>query len=222
MKILSGTPALLALGLGLAAMPSLAVDPAHLNLITFENRTGDDIRYIFLSPSDSQHWGTDILGSTRVLHDDDDLGFFIHYPDRCNEFDIYAISSTDQAYLVYGYEICDGEEANVRLTRRDLNDDAPEFDFTTVQLANDTDYDIWYLFFSPGDSDMWGVDQLDKDTILNPGESVSLLIPAESKEVRYDVRAVDEDEDTYSFYVEITPGEDEQLFSVVNSDLDVD
>lgn len=212
--------ALLALGFGLVATPSLAIDPDNLNLITFENRTGDDIRYIFLSPSDSQHWGTDILGTTRVLHDDDDLGFFIHYPDRCNEFDIYAIGSSDQAYLVYGYEICDGEEADVRLTRRNLNDDAPEFDFTTVELANDTDYEIWYLFFSPGDSDMWGVDQLDRDTILNPGESVSLLLPAESNEVRYDVQAVDEDEDTYTFYVEISPKDDEQEFSIVNSDLD--
>lgn len=211
----------LVLGLALLAGPTYAVNPANLNLITFENRTGDDITYIFLSPSDSSHWGTDILGSSRVLNDDEDIGFFIHYPEACNEFDIYAVGSNDNAYLVYGYEICDGKEAEVRLTRRNLSDSAPSFDFTTVEINNDTDYEIWYLFFSPGDSSMWGVDQLDKETILYPGDSVSLLLPVSGKEdVRYDVRAVDEDEDTYTFYVEIDAKQSEHVYSIVNSDID--
>jgi hypothetical protein len=214
--------AVVTLGLALVTAPALAVDPAHLNLITFENRTGDDIRYVFLSPSDSQHWGTDILGSTRVLHDDEDLGFFVHYPERCNEFDIYAISGSDEAYLVYGHEICDGEVSTVRLTGKNLNEEAPNFDFVQVDLINETDYEIWYLFFSPGDSDMWGVDQLDKDTILHSGENLSLLIPAEENPVRFDVRAVDQDGDSYTFYVEVTPGIDQQSFSIANSDIDLD
>lgn len=220
MRIRAPILAVLTLGAGLLAVPSMAVNPENLNLITFQNRTGSDIRYIFLSPSDSQYWGTDILGSTRVLNDDEELAFYIHYPDRCNDFDIYAIGADDEAFVVYGYEICDGKQAEVRLGRRDLKDDAASFDFASVEIANDTDYEIWYLFFSPGDSSMWGVDQLDKETILDPGESVSLLLPLTDAEVRYDVRAVDQDEDTYTFYVEIGPGNDEYLFSVVNSDLD--
>lgn len=212
--------AALALFACFAAAPSLAIDPDNLNLITFENRTGGDIRYVFLSPSDSRYWGTDILGSSRVLGNDEDLAFFIHYPNACNEFDIIAIGSDGEAFVVYGYEICDGKEAIVHLTGQDLSEDAPRFDFATVQIANDTDYEIWYLFFSPGDSDMWGVDQLDKDTILSPGESVRLLLPLTEESVHYDVRAVDEDEDTYTFYVEVVPGETEYLFSIANGDLD--
>ncbi|MGD8340285.1 MAG: hypothetical protein PVH89_05850 [Gammaproteobacteria bacterium] len=220
MNTLSRKLALAGLSLSLLSSPTLAVDPDNLNLITFENRTGDDIQFIFLSPSDSEYWGTDILGSTRVLHDDDDLGFFIHYPDRCNDFDIYAVGSDDRAYLVYGHEICDGKPSEVRLTRRNLRDDAPDFAYTTVELANDTDYEIWYLFFSPGDSNMWGVDQLDKDTILYPGDSMQLLLPAGKEDVRYDVRAVDEDEDTYTFYVEVSAKDHVQFYSIVNSDID--
>lgn len=193
---------------------------SQLNLITFENRTGDDISYIFLSPSDSIHWGSDILGSTRLLGDDEDIGFYIHYPERCNEFDIYAVSSDDAAYLVYGFEICDDEEANVRLTSSNLDDNAPDFDFTTVTLENETDYELWYIFFSPGDSNMWGVDQLDEATILYPGDSVSVLLPVGAEDVRYDVRAIDEDNDTYSFYVEIEPDSEVHVFSIENSDLD--
>jgi len=222
MNIQSCRRALLLICAGLIAAPALAVNPAHLNLITFENRTGDGIRYIFLSPSDSQYWGTDILGSTRVLRDKQDLGFYIHYPERCNEFDIYAVDMSDRAYSLFGYEICDGETAEVRFTSQDLDDDAREFDFTTVEMVNDTDYDIWYLFFSPGDSDMWGVDQLDQETILTPGASVRLLLPVTTGHVRYDVRAVDEDEDTYTFFVEISPTDTDQVFSIVNGDLDSD
>lgn len=192
----------------------------QLNLITFENRTGDDIRYIFLSPSDSAHWGTDILGASRLLGNNEDIGFYIHYPDLCNEFDIYAVGSNDDAYLVYGFEICDEEQASVRLTSRNLDDNAPDFDFTTVTIENDTSYDLWYIFFSPGDSDMWGVDQLDEETILDPGEAVSVLLPVGSERVRYDVRAIDEDEDTYTFFVEIEPNRAEHVFSIVNGDLD--
>jgi hypothetical protein len=202
-----------------ALAPAHAVDPDNLNLITFKNRTGDDIRYIFLSPGDSDYWGTDILGATRVLPDDEELGFFIHYPERCNEFDIFAVGEA-AAYLVYDYEICDGEPAEVRLTRRNLDEDAPEFTFTTVTIENATDYDIWYLFFSPGDSEMWGVDQLDRSTILTPGETLSVLLPVGEEPARYDVRAVDEDEDTYTFYVEIGADAGEQVFSIVNSDID--
>lgn len=210
-------PALASLGFAFSAN---AVNPDNLNLITFENRTGDSINYIFLSPSDSRYWGTDILGSSRTLSDDDDLGFYIHYPDECNEFDIYAVGENDAAYLVYGYEICDGKQATVDLSRRDLKDSSPDFDYTTVTIENETNYDILYLFFSPGDSDMWGVDQLDRNTILNPGEDVSVLLPVSGKETRYDVRAVDEDEDTYTFFVEVDSGLSEHRFTIENSDLD--
>jgi hypothetical protein len=203
----------------LAATPSGAIDPGNLNLITFQNRTGGDIRYIFLSPGDSDYWGTDILGANRLLADDEDVGFYIHYPERCNEFDIFAVGQ-EEAFLVYGYEICDDEEAEVRLTRRNLDDEAPEFTFTTVTLANATDEEIWYLFFSPGDSDMWGVDQLDQATILAPGEALSVLLPIGESAVRYDVQAVDGKADSYTFYVEIEPGVDEFQFEIAPGDRD--
>jgi len=209
-----------ALFLLLAASSSSAVSPDELNLITFTNNTGEDINYIFLSPGDSEYWGSDILGSTRVLADEEELGFYIHYPDRCNEFDIYAVGASESAFLVYGFEICDGEEAEVELTRRNLDADAPDFEFTTVTISNDTDYEILYLFFSPGDSQMWGVDQLDRETTMTPGESVSVLLPVGDAVVRYDVQAVDEDEDTYTFFVEINPKLEDHAYSIVNSDLD--
>ena len=212
--------AAMALLCALVAQSSLAVSPDELNLITFENKTGSDINYIFLSPGDSEYWGSDILGSSRVLADNEELGFYIHYPERCNEFDIYAVGENDEAFLVFGYEICDGKEAKVEFTQRNLDATAPDFEFTTVTIQNQTSYEILYLFFSPGDSEMWGVDQLDRETTMQSGESVSVLLPIADGVVSYDVQAVDEDEDTYTFSVDINPKVAEHVYSIENADLD--
>lgn len=208
------------LAVALAATLVHAVEPSELNQITFQNKTGDDIQYLFLSPGDSQYWGTDVLGSTRTLKNRDEVSFYIHYPDRCNKFDIYASTSGGSAYRVFDYEICDGKKATVEFTRRNLDAEAPKFTYTTVNVRNATSYEIKYLFFSPGDSNMWGVDQLDTNTTLDPGESLSVLLPQTSGVVRYDVQAIDEDDDTYSFVVDIDPKRGEHTYSIQNSDLD--
>ena len=67
---------------------------------------------------------------------------------------------------------------------------------------------------------MWGVDQLDSHTTLSPGESVEVLLPVTNGETCYDVRAVDEDEDTYMFFVNIDAKRDNHVFQIENNDLD--
>lgn len=208
------------LAIVLASPLTFAADPSGLNQITFENRTGDEIRYLFLSPGDSQFWGTDVLGASRTLADDQDVSFFIDYPSECNSFDIYAATTSGRAYLVYDHEICDGKAATVRFTRRNLDAEAVKFNYTIVNLKNDTRYEIQYLFFSPGDSNMWGVDQLDTTTTLSPGETLSMLLPLTKDVARYDVRAVDVDDDTYSFAVEIDPTLSEHNYPIEESDRD--
>jgi len=196
------------------------INPSNLNLITFQNSTGEAIEYVFLSPGDSAHWSTDILGSSRVLSNGNSLGFYIHYPNRCDEFDILAIGASGDAFMMFDYQICDGTEAYVPLDRKSLGDAAPDFDLVEIVLENETNYDIQYLFFSPGDSIMWGVDQLDESTILQPGESLSVLLPTTRDEVRYDVQAVDEDQDSYTFFVQVDNSLDRYTFGVEPSDLD--
>lgn len=204
----------------LVTSSAMAVDPDDLNNITFRNRTGYDIVYLFLSPGDSGEWGTDILGSSTYFYDDEDRGFYIHYPDRCNNFDIMAIDEDDDAYILWDYEICDNSSETITFTLADLNDEAPDFNLVTVNLYNDTDYDMHYIFFSPGDSGMWGVDQLDDETILGAYETVSLLLPAEGKPTSYDIHAVDEDEDTYTFSVNIDTSRSEWTIPIELSDMD--
>lgn len=206
--------------LSITSQANAGVNPENLNQITFLNSTGEDIKYVFVSPSDSRYWSTDILGSSRVLENGDSLGFYVHYPNHCNDFDIMAIGEFGDAFTMYDYQICDGAEAVIPLLRSSLDDDAPNFDLTEVVVENETNYDIEYLFFSPGDSAMWGVDQLDDSTILRPGQSVSLLLPVGDQDVRYDVQAVDEDRDSYSFYVQVDNSRDRFTFNVEPWDMD--
>ncbi len=176
-----------------------AFDPGWLNNIVFFNGTGNDIEYIFMSPGDSDFWGPEILNSERVLESRDNLGFYIFYPDECNDFDILAIDSNGDALYIYDYTICDGTEETIAFSKRDMAEEEPYFDFLTLDIYNQIETEIFYIFVSPADSNMYGVDLLDETTTILPEEYLSILIPVGEDDVDYDVMAVDENNDTYSF-----------------------
>ncbi len=185
----------------LLIMPVLifAFDPSWLNNIVFFNGTSNDIEYIFLSPGDSEYWGPEILNSERVLESRSDLGFYIFYPDECNDFDILAIDSNGDSLTIFDYTICDGVEETIAFSKRDMSEEEPYFEFVTLDIYNDIETEIYYIFVSPADSNMYGVDLLDEVTTILPGDYLSLLIPIGEGDVDYDVMAVDEYNDTYSF-----------------------
>ena len=195
-----------------------AIDPDNLNSGAFGNRTGADIYYLYVSPGDSELWGTDILGSERVLDDGDTLEFFIHYPDQCNDFDIMAVDGFDVAYIVNDFEICDGSEASVSFTSDDALSTPPEFELMQLELTNNTGYEILYLFVSPEDSNMWGVDQMDSETTLDEGDTISLGLSFNATDIRYDVHAVDVDGDTYTFQVDLADHVDYELEAAIYLD----
>lgn len=202
-----------------AATTAFAVNPDNLNRVTFINSTGYDIWYLFFSPGDSEYWGADILGTTRTLDDGEKVGFYIHYPDTTNAFDFMAIDEDGDAYFIWDYEITDGEPAVVEITLANFDGGYEMPDLAEVTLTNVTGYDMWYIFFSPGDSMMWGVDMLDDETILSDGESLSLYVPVSSDTTQYDFQGVDEDEDEYSFWVELNNKSAEYEFMIELSDL---
>ena len=201
------------------ASAAFGIDPDNLNRVTIVNNTGYDIWYLFLSPGDSEYWGADILGTTRTLDDGEKLGFYIHYPDYSNAFDFMAIDEDGDAYFIWDYVISDDRAATVEITLADYDGGYDMPDLAELELTNDTGYDMWYVFLSPGDSSMWGVDMLDDETILFDGESLSLFVPVSREVVRYDFQGVDEDEDVYEFWVELSNRQDEYSFLIELSDL---
>jgi hypothetical protein len=210
------------LGLALVlfvAGAAFGINPDNLNRVTFVNNTGFDIWYLFFSPGDSDYWGADILGTTRTLDDGEKVTFYIHYPEYSNEFDFLAVDEDGDAYYIWNYEISDAGPAVIEITLADYEGGFEMPTLAEVNLTNDSGYDMWYVFFSPGDSMMWGVDMLDDETILFDGDTLSLYVPVSDNETRYDFQGVDEDEDVYEFWVELSDRQESYNFLIELSDL---
>ncbi len=197
-----------------------AMNPEELNSITFYNDSGFDILYLFFSPGDSDEWGADILGSTRSLDNGQEIDFYLHYPEQCNTFDFMAIDEDGDTYFVWDYEICDGKPGSIEISLDHYDPNGTgRFSFAEVTLTNDTPYEMYFVFFSPSDSEMWGVDMLDARTILGPDDQLSLAVPVSDSTVSYDVLAVDEDTDDYSFRVELNSSRQAYTWPIEMSDL---
>lgn len=204
--------------LGLLVSQTFGFDEDYLNLVTFENLTSQTIEFIFLSPGDSEYWGPDILGSERVLEEDDSLGFWILYPNECDDFDIMAIGEDGDTFIIYDYEICDGSAEIIEFVNKDLTEEAPDFYFVDIYFQNET-IPIYYIFISPSDSEMWGVDYLDETTILDTEDYARFLFPASEEATTYDLLGVDEDGDEYQFSFDIDSDSNELVFAIEISDL---
>ena len=70
-------------------------------------------------------------------------------------------------------------------------------DLNRITFENETGYDIYYLFFSPGDSDYWGADILGTTRTLDDGEAVGFYIYYPDAANDFDFLAIDEDGDAY-------------------------
>jgi len=182
-----------------------AFSPVELNKITFQNTTGGKIEMIFLSPGDSQFWGPDIIGADYFLKNGATLGYYVHYPDKSFKFDIMATDENGNKFEVRDFEMTDGKEASVNLTPRSLNTTAPDFTLATVHIENNTGHELQYLFVSPSDSNAWGVDLLDEETTVADGDEHSFVLAVGKEKVKYNLMAVDENDDEYKFNLTIDP-----------------
>ena len=201
----------------LAAASAFAFDPGELNKITFQNSTGTKIETIFLSPSDSEYWGPDIIGADFVVKDGVSLGYYIRYPETTFKFDIMATDEAGHMFEVYNYVLTDGKESTITFTQKNLNNKAPEFTFATLKVTNNTGHELQYLFISPEDSDAWGVDLLDEETTLAEGDTHSIVIPIGKDKVTYNLMASDENDDEYVFDLTIDPDKGKDFKATIDA-----
>ena len=205
----------------LGASAAFAFDPDELNKITFQNSTGTKIEMIFLSPGDSQYWGPEIIGADYYLKDGGSIGYYVHYPNKSFTFDIMATDDKGNKFEVRDFVIADGKEANVTLTKKNLNQEAPDFTLATVHIQNNTGHELEYLFVSPNDSDAWGVDLLDENTTVANGDQHSFVLAVGKEKVKYNLMAVDENNDEYKFNMTIDPRTKKEFtWTIDTEDLD--
>jgi hypothetical protein len=203
------------------AASAFAFDPDELNKITFTNSTGKTIETIYLSPADSEEWGPDIIGADYELPNGKAVSYYVHYPESTAKFDIMAVDTEGNAFELYDFKLTDGKSATITFTKKNLNASAEEFDFMTLSIENATGVEIHFLFISPADSDAWGVDMLDEETVLSPGDVASYIIPVGDSAVDYNVMGVDEEGNEYTFDITIDPEDGEELeVAIEPGDLD--
>jgi hypothetical protein len=195
----------------LAAASAFAFDPEELNKITFINSTGSRIQMIVLSPGDSQFWGPDILGADYVLKDGGSIGYYVHYPQSSFSFDVLATDDKGREFVMRGLKMVDGREQTITLTRKGLEARATDYTLTTLEVENDTGAEVQYLFISPADSDAWGADLLDEESILADGDSHAITIPIAEGKAQYNLFAEDEDGKSYFFNVTIDPAKGKEF-----------
>ncbi len=210
---------LLAAAILLLVLGGLHAQESALNTVRFTNNTGFEIAFLFFSPGDSEFWGPDLLGSEGTLQDGGYREFFVHYPEACGSFDFMAVDTDGDAYLIWDYQVCDGRGANVRVTLDDFQGPAPEMTYVELRLVNELPLEVFYLFISPGDSGMWGVDYLSSAGVLEKGRGSSFLVPAVGDAVGYDIIAVDEESDLYTFSIEVDASREAYQYPIEITDL---
>jgi hypothetical protein len=116
-----------------------------------------------------------------------------------------ATDENGNKFEVRDFEMTDGKEASVKITPKSLNSSAPAFTLATVHIDNNTGHELQYLFVSPSDSDAWGVDLLDEETTVADGDSHSFVLAVGKAKLKYNLMAVDENNDEYKFNITIDP-----------------
>ena len=84
-----------------------------------------------------------------------------------------------------------------------------------VEVTNNTGYDIYYLYVSHAKSKSWEEDVLDDD-ILPDGHTVRVNLSGAKSSI-FDIRAKDEDGDTYTVW-EIDVARDDVVFTLDDMD----
>ncbi len=196
----------------------------YYNTIEFRNNTSGEILYLFFSPSDSGYWGPDVLGDSRTLMSKQSVEFYISYPDETNSFDFMGIDEFGNIYEIYDEPITDGEAAVIVINKSSKTD---EIDLDILgemllglEIVNSTGKEIYFLFISPADSQMYGIDFLDSMTTVMPDDSVSVLLFSNDTETDFDIQAWDEDDNSYSFSLSLDPELEYQYVEIVPQDMD--
>ena len=166
-----------------------ALSSQELSKVTISNETGVTLRYLFTSPSDSKVWGPDILGSRSLKFGSVD-SYYIHYAGSHARFDLLALDSDNDAYLVEGLLMVEARDTVLQIGRGQYIGPYRSMKISHIYVTNATKHSFSYLFFSPQESKSWGFDILNDTTSLEPGDTISFAIPVGRASTRFEILAL--------------------------------
>jgi len=148
----------------LAGEMTWSLEPIQRAPVLIVNNSSHEICYLFISPVDSEEWGPDWLGrdstipagTTRTLQVP--LGTYDLRADDCDENPLDIQNNITLGADGITWTLKDVEEAS-------------------LELINQLDVPICYVFISPAGSEDWGTDWLGENTVP-PGGSYTFYLPA--------------------------------------------
>lgn len=143
--------------------------------IEITNESGIDVWYVYISPSKADDWGEDWLDD--VIIPDGETHTIFGIPEG-----VYDVRAMDE----------DGDEIEVFWSVELEGDMTWSISgLASLQITNDTDRTIGYLYIAPRENDNWGEDWLGED-VIPAGETYT--VEGISPDV-YDIRARDMDDE---------------------------
>jgi hypothetical protein len=130
---------------------------------TVVNDTGETLCYLYISPTSSDTWGDDWLGSTGTIGNGESRSFDV----APGDYDLRA-EDCDTARL--------GEIFGVTVTASGYTWSIP-FVPITVRMVNASSTPVCYVFISPSSQPTWGGDWLGHSEIIDPGDSRDFAVP---------------------------------------------
>ncbi len=163
-----------------------AQEEGQLATVRVLNGTGGLIRALYVSGTNSRHWGPEVLrggvirpGTSRELR--------VHALSGCSEYDVLAELDDGSRALARGLPACLSPLRIWSLDRSSLTTAGSATPEVELRLTSVSPEVIDYLFVTPSDASVWGPDVLGVDRRLRPGGTLALRIPGEAAVVAYDV-----------------------------------
>ena len=156
-----------------AATPEPSPESSGAALL-ITNDSDTSVSYVYISPADSDEWGEDKLGGDVIGTGESYLITDI----PAGTYDLKA-EDEDEEVIEFTWEVV--LDGNVTWTISGLS---------AIEVSNDSDDAITYLFISPVESTTWGDDVLGQD-VIEPGASYWLKGLERGS---YDMKAADSDE----------------------------
>ncbi len=182
--------------LAIALLALAAAAPLSAATIEITNGTGNwSIYYVYISPSTSDSWGDDWLGSD-VMSPGETWEFDV----TNGSYDIRLVDEDGDDYILYNIPVSGYYSWYVTLDdlgEHNYGGSTGEYNYGSAPVTINNElgsYTIYYIYCSPSSSSDWGEDWLGSE-VLSPGESFTFYVTPNDY---YDIQCVDEDDDTYT------------------------
>ena len=171
--------------------------------VTMINQSSSPVCYVHITPSTSQYWSSDWLGSSEIIDAGGSRDFAIPPGQSYN----FQAQDCNQNSLQEDYQIMVTEQGLTwTVTGTYTAPPTPEQSGPpTVRLVNQGSVPVCFVYMSPSTQSTWGPNWLGASDTIQPGASRDFSVPAGQP---YDLRADDCSHNTLStlFGINITTG----------------